>query len=498
VLLREDGGATRAIAADAVVGGVCAVSEDGRQVAYHESSSFGLRWLSLPDGKELGRHKVDRFRRLHFTKHGLVVLLPGRVEVMSGPEKGFAIDLPEARFGSSQPMNFDNDKGDSAFSPDGDLVAMSSGRGASHAVVVDLRSRSLRAILHHPPGRPRLAFSLDGLRVFAANLKNGSTLSGWRLPVEDLPKKPRWWTWGVLTSNGRAAALWDAVSGRVELFRPVDKLVLSGVRSTGFSYKLLGDGALDAFVSVDLNEAILRDLEKDQVVWRRPCRLCKDISVSQDGVHFALIGADGLEVWNTRTGQRLFLETRRVRPEAPVTTIANDGRRLAWGFVDQVILRDLDAAREQALPSDGALHDLKFSPDGSRLAATGTANTTLWDAVTGRVLWSVPRDVPDAAVLRWSLDGRALLLDHAYTVHELLDVASGERLAWFETLGPPITPVMAAMYAPDLRVKAVASFTSWERRPVPQPDESVPEQSLARTMRRTGLAFRGVDLVAAP
>ena len=79
----------------------------------------------------------------------------------------------------------------------------------------------------------------------------------------------------------------------------------------------------------------------------------------------------------------------------------------------------------------------------------------------------------------------------------MLDASSGERLAWFQVPGRTVT-VAAELYSADLRVKAVTTQTSWEIRPVPQPDEETAAQSLARTLQRTGLAFRGVELVAAP
>jgi len=40
--------------------------------------------------------------------------------------------------------------------------------------------------------------------------------------------------------------------------------------------------------------------------------------------------------------------------------------------------------------------------------------------------------------------------------------------------------------------------STWELRPVPSPDEAPAAESLARILQRTGLAFRGVEVVAAP
>jgi len=44
----------------------------------------------------------------------------------------------------------------------------------------------------------------------------------------------------------------------------------------------------------------------------------------------------------------------------------------------------------------------------------------------------------------------------------------------------------------------VAAEKTGDAVPVPQPDETPADQSLARTLQKTGLQFRGVELIAAP
>ncbi len=90
------------------------------------------------------------------------------------------------------------------------------------------------------------------------------------------------------------------------------------------------------------------------------------------------------------------------------------------------------------------------------------------------------------------------MLAHGLSATEVLDAASGERLAWFQGLSRVVTPVLAERYYPDLRMKGVVSETTWDFRSLPRPDDTAAAESLALTLRRTGLEFRGVDLVAAP
>jgi hypothetical protein len=366
-------------------------------------------------------------------------------------------------------------------------------------MVVDLRSRSTRAVLHYPSGWPRLAFSLDGQRIFAAGMNNASVLSAWRLPPDDTPTTPRWWLGGFQSSSGGAAVLYDTVSGRFELYKPAGTLFATGVRSLGTDARMVGDGPAVAFIKSDHNAAVLHDLKTDRVLWQRPCRICWDISVSEDGSRFALSGADGLEVWDTRADRRIFQETRRRRSAATECTLSRDGRYLAWTFIDTLIVRDLDSGKELEFPLDGANLGLRFNPDMTRLVTVTTRSTALRDTETGRTIWSVANDLPDTADrIFWSPDGRALSVVHGFNATEVLDVGTGERLAWFGALSRAVTPIRAELYSPDLRVKSVVAQTTWDIRPVPQPEETPAAESLARTLQRTGLEFRGVDVVAAP
>jgi WD40 repeat protein len=384
-------------------------------------------------------------------------------------------------------------------SPDGELVAMAGRGGATHSIVVDLRSRSIRAVFHCPSGWPWLAFSLDGQRIFAAGMNNASVLSGWRVPSDRTPKTPRWWLGGFQSSSARAAVLYDPASERFELYKPAGTLFASGVRSLGFQPRLVGEGPAVAFITSDSSAVVLHDLEKDRVLWQHPCRLCWDISVSEDGSRFAQSGADGLEVWDTRVDRRIFQEARRTRLLGTGCALSRDGRHLAWTSVDTLIVRDLDSGKELELPLDGAILGLRFSPDMARLVTVTTRSTALRDTETGRTIWSVANDLPDGVEwIFWSPDGRALSLVHGLNATEVLDVGTGERLAWFQALNRAVTPVRAELYTPDLRLKSVAAERTWDTVPVPQPDETPAAESLARTLRRTGLEFRGVELVAAP
>jgi tRNA A-37 threonylcarbamoyl transferase component Bud32 len=266
------------------------------------------------------------FAAVLFSPHGLVVFKQGRLELIGEPEGDFTIELPESRFGPGlQGMTFEGH----ALSQDGELVAVASYREATETTVVDLRSRSIRSVLRHAPGRPLLTFSLDGKRIFAAGMNNGSALSGWRLAPEDLPKLPRWWNNGALSKSGNTALLWNTASGRYELSRPVGTVIATGVQSLSSALHIVGDGTTAAFITKDADAVGLRDLERDRVTWQHPCGHCTDFSVSNDASCFVQVGLDdGLEVWDTRSDRRLFQDKGRVKVQTGVT-ISPDGRLVA-------------------------------------------------------------------------------------------------------------------------------------------------------------------------
>src|SRR5262249_42058114 len=158
-------------------------------------------------------------------------------------------------------------------------------------------------------------------RIFAAGLENSSAMAGWQVPPADMPKTPRWWTHGFLSPSGGTALLWDISTKRFELFRPAQTLKASGVRDLRIGAPHTGDAPI-ASTNSDVIGVPLFDGETNRVLWEHPCRACGDISASNDGSRMAQVGADGIEVYDTRSSRSLFHETRRVRPGSTVVTLS--------------------------------------------------------------------------------------------------------------------------------------------------------------------------------
>src|SRR5262249_61906885 len=104
--------------------------------------------------------------------------------------------------------------------------------------------------------------------------------------------------------------------------------------------------------------------------------------VSGDGSREAEVGADGLEVWNTRADRRLFTEATRAVNDSPCA-LSPDGRSVVWTRGETGIVHDLDSGAERSLTLDGAGFGVWFSPDSARIASFSTGSITLCDAATG-------------------------------------------------------------------------------------------------------------------
>jgi serine/threonine protein kinase len=495
-LLRFDGGESRVIATDAGIDAdPCTASLDFGQVAYLDRG-HRLRVRSLEDGHEIASRDAEPLRGMSFGKHGLVVFRQGRLDIIGGPEGDFSIELPEARFGSwSTTPSYG---GGTAVSANGELVVLAGRDGATQSVLVDLRSRSIRGLIHYPPGWPRLAFSPDGERVFAAGLRDGTVLAGWGLPADDMPRTPRWWTYGMHSQSGQTALFHDARTDRYELDRPPGTTIATGTLAfNGGTVSFVGERAA-GFLSRDRGFVNLVDLELNRLLWQHPCRVCRDVSFSDDGYRVAQMGADGLELLDTHSEQLLFEDRQRVRPGTSYVKLWPDGRRVAWTYGDRLVMRDLGTGEERELPLGGVPYFLSVSPDGKRLLTITAESLTLREAESARTTWSVSKELPDRVFdTSWSPDGRAIVVTHGLSATEVLDAATGERIGWFQALRRVVTPILAELYAPDLRTKGVVAEKTWDTVPLPQPQDGPADRTLARILEKTGMEFRGVELVAA-
>ena len=152
----------------------CIVTDDGRQVAFDDARGLVHLW-NLVDRKEIGARVSPDVREIVFTAHGLALIRPTSIHVFGGSDGDFFIEIPRGSGTSPRPR-----AGGVAVSRDGHRLVFDRGSGY-HLDLIDLQTRSILTSFGFVPGEPRLAFSPDGDRVFAAGLLGASNLSSWQI-----------------------------------------------------------------------------------------------------------------------------------------------------------------------------------------------------------------------------------------------------------------------------------------------------------------------------
>jgi WD40 repeat protein len=178
----------------------------------------------------------------------------------------------------------------------------------------------------------------------------------------------------------------------------------------------------------------------------------------------ALVSASAagtLRRWEFATARplpTLELNAAGTLPRASVNSVAlaDDGRRLVTANGDGSVQQwDLDTGKEiNRVNADAKeAYFAAISPDGARIAASGTGDTTrVWDAATMREELAL-RTEGGANSVMFSPDGRRLVTAHLRGTISVWDAQNGRQLA---TLAPSSTSIMLARFSPDGRYIASA------------------------------------------
>ena len=260
------------------------------------------------------------------------------------------------------------------FSPDGNLVVVSS---ANNAAVWDIPAGVQRVTLQgHADRIISIGFSPDSLRITTVSLD-------------------------------RSAKLWDARMGAL----------LGTVKG--------GTGAVTSLAFLPDNRQIVIGSEEgtakiwDSRSWKEVRTLKHSVAVLKvrvvlSGSRIVTYARDGMaRIWNTITGRQTgaFLagaeeiESMTLSPAADRAVTYNTYQVKLWNVVTGTKIRDLP------MPV-GALANIVFSPDGQRLV-TGNYNEDfhVWDTDTGREIIVLPHSPRPISGVRFSPDGQRFVLD---------------------------------------------------------------------------------------
>jgi WD40 repeat protein len=310
-----------------------------------------------------------------------------------------------------------------AFSPDGDRFLTASEDGTVR--VWDMTSEgAFTRVLAHARGLKEASFSPDGSRVVTASLAG-------------------------------TVRVWDAVTGR-----PVSP----PVRHQGW--------ALSAAFSPDGRRVVSTGADGTVRVWdaatgkdlTRPFRQPPPIhsaSFSPDGHRIVTAGADGAaRVWDAATGE-LQLPLLKHKGEVRAAVFSPDGRRIATASDDGTAqLWDAGTGKAVGPPlrHGGGVICAVFSRDGRRLVTGGQAHdgvwfgeARVWDAVTGRPLWSV-RSAGAVSIVAFSPDGSSVVIAGHGETARVYDAVTGRPLS------PAWGHGFCAAFSPDGRFVATGGF----------------------------------------
>jgi len=361
------------------------------------------------------------------------------------------------------------------FSPDGSRLATAAGddvqvwnvRTGREVALFGLDEESCACLAFSPDGKRLVGGCSDGVvRVWdPAGKQEVEALDGHAYGDVACVAFSRDGKRLVSGGNDQALKVWDlAVGGEVLTFRghqePAGAVAFSADGAHVLSAS--GDGTLRAWDAVAGQRPFLLLEEGDLVT---------GVAFSPDGRWLVSAGGGGdgpVKVWDAATGKQLRALARMVG-EVTAVAVSPDGGRIATAGPDKTV-RVWDAADgRELLVLTGHAAEVTcvcFSPDGRRIGSgdeaefasgktpTAGGEVKVWDAATGREIFSLRAHRKTVTAVAFSPDGERLVSAGEDHTARVWDAASGEAVLVLEGHAER---VLAAAWSPDGRRIATGS-----------------------------------------
>jgi len=472
----------------------CAVSGDGKRVAFHDSGGVAHLW-DLGGRTEIASRNVPDARELMFTAHGVAVIRAGSIQVFGGPGGDFAVDIPGRGGNGIMPVR---GRGN-AVSPDGNLI-VTARLTSNQADLVDLRTRTVVSSFSYAPGAPNFTFSPSSDRLIVSGLLHGSSLATWDIrPLA--PARSVGGSRVMAFQTSRDGDRFDVLhyafgSSRYEVWDENGSQLRSGSLGARANANLSPDGRRIAVT--DSSGVGVLDVDSGAQLWHFECEGCFRIRLSSDGARLLTWNEKRLELWDVAGKTSIWNESSRQGKARDSIDVSGDGQQVMWTKGSSAFIHRIAGNDDAELRLDDEIEGARLSNDGRRIAVVTPAGIGVWAADRLRPLWQVRNFSPVQQEVYWSSDDSALLVLYDSLGTSLLDSATGERFANFPVTKPAAFATQEIVL-PSLRYRISRGDGTWEIWPLPAPDDGPPRESLLRVLSEAGLEMRGVELLdAAP